>query len=281
PATVAFSVPWSSEPLSVPLPVPVSGLLSDRKTTLSSKPVTSPKKSIVAVKAIRYWTGTPPRVPLRLACPTAVSPCWSLITNDPARLTEPVTSHGPAAGRDTGPVGGGEDCVNCALADLNFSPELTEIAVGNALRPLLVLSASGNRLSKLATADRKYCPGGKVSSSITCVGNVAVAPAASRPTSCVATSEPARGLAASKSALRTMYRPMLNGGESTTPILRTVLGVGTPLPVTPPVGEATDTMTRSGRKSRIVTEEAFTPATATFTGSLSMTVNTRLPFRRE
>src|SRR5262245_37889775 len=74
---------------------------------------------------------------------------------------------------------------------------------------------------------------------------------------------------------------MLNGGASTGPMFRTVLGVDTALPVSVAVGAARDRTTRSGRKSRIVTAEALAVLIVAPTGSLSTMEKIRLPLRRE
>src|SRR5262247_3269156 len=121
------------------------------------------------------------------------------------------------------------------------------MAAGNELRPLLLLS-----------------------SSLTWVGNAALAPAASAATSWLATSAPPRGLFGSKSDARTKYRPIENGvATATGPILRTVLGVETALPVSVLVGALTEAMIRSGRPSRIVSVAVFAALRSAFTGLLS------------
>ena len=75
----------------------------------------------------------------------------------PVRLTEPCASHAPASSgpRPADGGAGGDVWLNAALADLNFVRFFfTEMATGNTLRPLLPVSASAMRSSKLATADR-------------------------------------------------------------------------------------------------------------------------------
>src|SRR5919198_1165101 len=62
--------------------------------TLLSTAVTLLLSSPVPVKARTYCTGSPFSVPVKLASPCAVFPCWLLSANVPVRLTVPSASQG-------------------------------------------------------------------------------------------------------------------------------------------------------------------------------------------
>ena len=157
PLTLATRVRPCSVPTSEPLPLPVSGVVSDLNTTLLSTAVTLPLSLPLPANEMRYCTGESFSVPVRLACPCALLPCWLLIWNVPVRFTEPSASHVTSSGPNpAGAVGAGGDVwLNAALADLNFVRLLlTEIGTA-LLRPSLLVSASATVRPKLATADRK------------------------------------------------------------------------------------------------------------------------------
>ena len=74
PDTVARSVRPSSVPTSEPLPLPVCGVVSERKMTLSSTAVTLLLSSPVPVNCRMYCTGSSFSVPVRFAWPCAELP---------------------------------------------------------------------------------------------------------------------------------------------------------------------------------------------------------------
>src|SRR5262245_44139751 len=76
-----------------------------------------------------------------------------------------------------------------------------------------------------------------------------------------------------------MNTPTRNAGDGTSPRLRTVVGADTTFPLRVPAGVLTVVITRSGRKSRIVSVAGLAASSTAPVGFDSSSPTTRLPLR--